>query len=102
MYCFIDYFVTQVAQLKLELNRSLANNQTITVRVEKLASDNARLQELCNHQRKQVDDQREQLTSLQFNLKQGGGSSLSGPRSTSTAVSVPGWYLLSNMIIALQ
>ena len=76
--------MVQISQLKLELDRLMSANQTVTNRAEKLAADNARLQELCNHQRKQVDDQREQLTTLQHNLKHGGNNSTSVKQAVST------------------
>jgi uncharacterized membrane protein len=83
-FYYLAVCILQVSQLKLEFDRLMSANQTVTNRAEKLAADNARLQELCNHQRKQVDDQREQLATLQHSLKHGGNNSTNVKQSTST------------------
>lgn len=52
----------------------MTSNTSAMNRVDKLTSDNSRLQEMCNHQRKQIEDQRDQINSLQHNLKLGNGN----------------------------
>jgi len=55
--------IVQVAQLKIEIDRLNSANLAAASRADKVMADCTRLQELSNHQRKQIEDQRDQLSS---------------------------------------
>jgi hypothetical protein len=58
--------------LKQEIGLLQSANQALTNRAEKLTIDYTRMQEMSSHQRKQIDDQRDQIASLQTGFKHGG------------------------------